>query len=55
MYIERKEDKIIEHYKLSEIASIRLPDNLLKSFARSLVPEFQAYIQANVGDKNKNC
>lgn len=46
MYIEHKNGKTIEHYSFSEIDQITLPDELLESLARALVPEFQAYIRA---------
>lgn len=46
MYIEYIDGRAIEHYRPSEIGQIRLPDELLESLARALVPEFQAYIQA---------
>lgn len=46
MYIEYKNARAIEHYSPSEIDQIKLPDELLESLVRALVPEFRAYIRA---------
>ena len=46
MYIEYVDGRAIEHYRPSEIGQIKLPDELLESLARALVPDFQAYIRA---------
>lgn len=46
MYIEYINGRAIEHYGPSEINQIELPKELLESLARALVPDFQAYVQA---------
>lgn len=46
MYIEYINGRTIKHYSPSEIDQITLPDELLESLARALVPDFQAYIRA---------